>query len=115
MAMTFDQYQKEVGRTQRSMHDGTVMKKVIFALGIAGEAGEVADLMKKHVGHGRDLDRMVIAKELGDVLWYVCALAVECGLDLDEVAAINMDKLRKRFPNGFTHEDANAKADEAPR
>ena len=76
----------------------------INALGIAGEAGEVADLVKKHVGHGHPLDRNKLAKELGDVLWYVAALAHDIGLDLSTVAALNVVKLRRRYPDGFSTE-----------
>lgn len=74
------------------------------ALGIAGEAGEVADLIKKHVGHGHELDRAKLTKELGDVLWYVAALAHDIGVDLSTVARENVEKLKTRYPDGFSQE-----------
>lgn len=73
-------------------------------LGIAGEAGEVADLIKKHLHHGHPLDREKLIKELGDVLWYVAAVAKDIGVDLSEVAEANVMKLRKRYPDGFSQE-----------
>ena len=74
------------------------------ALGIAGEAGEVADIIKKHVGHGHELDRTKLTKELGDVLWYVAALAHDIGVDLSTVARENVEKLKTRYPDGFSQE-----------
>ena len=74
------------------------------ALGIAGEAGEVADHIKKHIGHGHPLDKQAIAKELGDVLWYVAAMANVLDFPLEKIAQMNIDKLKARYPNGFSHE-----------
>jgi NTP pyrophosphatase (non-canonical NTP hydrolase) len=74
------------------------------ALGLAGEAGEVAEHVKKSlrddggvVSHER---RLALTKELGDVLWYAAQLATELDLELDEVARINLDKLRSRQQRG---------------
>lgn len=72
------------------------------ALGITGEAGEVADLIKKHVFHGHDLDRGEIVKELGDVCWYVALLASSIGVGLDEILERNIEKLKRRYPEGFS-------------
>jgi NTP pyrophosphatase (non-canonical NTP hydrolase) len=74
------------------------------ALGLAGEAGEVAEHAKKAIrddaGEVSDERRAAMAKELGDVLWYVAQLASELGLDLDEVAQGNLDKLLSRQRRG---------------
>jgi NTP pyrophosphatase (non-canonical NTP hydrolase) len=75
-----------------------------LALGIAGEAGEVADLVKKQIGHGHPADPDKIAKELGDVLWYVACLADAYGFYLSKIARLNIDKLEERYPDGFTTE-----------
>lgn len=83
------------------------------ALGLAGEAGEVADLLKKHVHHHKPLDRGALVKELGDVLWYLAFLCEANGITLEEVASANAEKLRARYPDGFTTTAANARADEA--
>lgn len=74
------------------------------ALGLAGEAGEVAEHAKKAIrddgGEVTDERRAAMAKELGDVLWYVSQLATELGLDLDEIAQANLDKLLSRQRRG---------------
>ncbi len=73
-------------------------------LGLAGEAGEVAEKVKKLIrddaGVLGDERRAAIAKELGDVLWYVAQVATEAGLDLDEIAATNLEKLLSRAQRG---------------
>lgn len=71
-----------------------------YGLGIAGEAGEAADLIKKHVGHGHPLNKEKLAKELGDVLWYTAMLADLIGLPLSEIARINIEKLHARYAGG---------------
>lgn len=74
------------------------------ALGITGEAGEVADMIKKYIFHGHDLDRDAFIKELGDVCWYVALLSHAIGIDLGEVMDRNIEKLARRYPEGFTNE-----------
>lgn len=74
------------------------------AMGLAGEAGEVVDLLKKHLYHGHSLDRDKLTKELGDCLWYLAVLAHLNGVDLADVAAANVVKLRARYPDGFSEE-----------
>lgn len=74
-----------------------------WCLGLGGETGEVLDLLK-HVIYHEDtvLDKMELAKELGDVLWYISAIATTCGIDLNDVAALNDAKLSHRFSNGYS-------------
>lgn len=84
-----------------------------LALGVAGEGGEVADVVKKHVFHGHPFDREKVKGELGDVLWYVAMLARACDTDLNEIAQMNIEKLRKRYPNGFTKQDSIKRVDVA--
>jgi NTP pyrophosphatase (non-canonical NTP hydrolase) len=71
------------------------------ALGLAGESGEYADLIKKHLFHSHALDREKARKELSDVLWYVAVAAHQLGFTLSSVAQANVDKLRARYPDGF--------------
>jgi len=73
-----------------------------LALGLVGESGEVADLIKKVVAHGHPLDAEKLAQELGDVLWYLAVTADALGFSLDEIANRNITKLRARYPNGFS-------------
>ena len=101
--MTLNDYQREAMRTAEGGRDGD-LGLTCMALGIAGEAGEVADYVKKVVGHRHPLDREKMAKELGDVLWYLTILAQRFGFSLEEVARLNVEKLRKRYPEGFSPE-----------
>jgi len=73
------------------------------ALGLTGEAGEVADKVKKLIRDNRKLttkERVEIAKEVGDVLWYVAALARDLGVDMETIARLNLEKLRDRAQRG---------------
>ncbi|MGC8801601.1 MAG: nucleotide pyrophosphohydrolase [Chloroflexus aggregans] len=74
------------------------------ALGLTGEAGEVADTVKKHLFHGHPLDREAMMKELGDVLWYAALACDALDTSLSTVMAANIEKLRRRYPEGFSSE-----------
>lgn len=74
------------------------------AMGLAGEVGEVLEPLKKAIYHGHELDVNEIKKELGDALWYLNDIASCLGISMEEVAQANLDKLRDRYPNGFTKE-----------
>ena len=71
------------------------------ALGLAGEAGEVAEIIKKNERHGKPINPEHLREELGDVLWYLTVLAEVNGLSLAEIAVANIDKLKARYPQGF--------------
>jgi NTP pyrophosphatase (non-canonical NTP hydrolase) len=73
-----------------------------YSMGIAGESGELVDYIKKYLYHGHDFDLDHVRKELGDVLWYVAVLADTVGIPLDQVMEHNINKLRARFPEGFS-------------
>lgn len=108
--MTAKEYQQQAGRTMIERPGFDVNEKQMMlvwnALGLAGEAGEVADLVKKGVFHRHGIDREKLKNELGDVLWYTTALCSSLGLELEEVMTANITKLEKRYPNGFTPEDS---------
>lgn len=72
-----------------------------FALGLAGESGEVVDDIKKKYFHGRTIDPNHTIEELGDVMWYVANIATQLGVTLDEVIERNADKLRVRYPQMY--------------
>jgi len=111
--MTLDEYQELARRT---IGGGRTHEQQLAnaALGLAGEAGEVADTLKKHLFHGRPLDRDAVVKELGDCLWYVAAMATAVGVSLDAVGAANIEKLRRRYPDGFSPEASLRRADTDP-
>lgn len=100
---TLDQYQNLACRTSNMSLDEK-LNLAVLALGFAGESGEVCDLIKKYAGHNHELDRQKLMKEIGDVVWYVAVLANALGFKLSEVAQANVDKLKKRYPNGFDSE-----------
>lgn len=81
------------------------------ALGLAGEAGEVADTIKKAVFHQHGFDTAVIAKELGDVLWYVAALCTNLDINMAAVMNENIEKLKKRYPDGWNSADSVKRVD----
>jgi len=110
---TFAEYQVAAARTATPVVDGQDREHLAnFALGLTGEAGEVADAIKKHLFHGKALDRDHVAKEIGDVLWYVSMLATTLGFELDELAERNVAKLKARYPDGFSEADSEARRDE---
>ena len=73
-------------------------------MGLCGESGEACDIVKKHLFHGHELDRDALIKELGDVAWYLAEASEALGISLDEVLDRNIEKLKKRYPEGFSSE-----------
>lgn len=99
------QYRQEIKRTMNN--DLTEKEKLsMLGLGIAGEAGEIVDSIKKNVCHGHALDREDFVKELGDLEWYVSHLKEHFGITDEEVRVKNIEKLQKRYPKGFSEEDS---------
>lgn len=72
--------------------------------GLNGEVGELTDLYKKGFYHGHDIDVIHVMSEVGDILYYACALCNELGIDFAEVCYENMEKLKNRYPEGFSAE-----------
>ncbi len=97
--MTLAEYQ---ALAQRTSHAGKRSDKLENAcLGLAGECGEVCDIVKKALFQGHALDRAGLIEEAGDVLWYLAELAAGLGVSLEDMAVQNEMKLRRRYPNGF--------------
>lgn len=100
--MNFNEYQKLAQRTSNSK---TLSGKLENGcLGLAGESGECCDLLKKHFFQGHELDKAKMLDELGDVLWYIGETAAGIGVTLEEVAIHNIEKLKTRYPDGFSAE-----------
>lgn len=76
-----------------------------WGLGVAGEAGDIAGCIKKTVGHKNDQTEG-IKENLGDTLWYIAMICSFYGWDLQEIIEGNMEKIKKRYPNGFEYEKA---------
>lgn len=77
-----------------------------YSMGLAGEAGEVLEPLKKFLYHGHTLDKAKVSNELADVIWYVSALANTLEVDLGEALERNVEKLRARYPEGFSNADS---------
>ena len=101
--MTFDDYQNGTRYTWNKSPKvlPTEFELLNAVLGLVGEAGETADLIKKNVFHGVPLDTDKVLKELGDVLYYITRLADYYGFTLEQVASENQQKLLARYPAGF--------------
>ena len=98
--MEFNEYQ-EISKRTATSHDGEILN---YALGIAGEAGEVVDHIKKGIFHGHGVDDLELKSELGDLLWYISQLARCYELSLNDIATSNIGKLKLRYPEGFSTE-----------
>ena len=110
--MTINEYQAAALRTAQTDKFSTSDLLLNSALGLCGESGEVADLVKKHLFQGHDLDLDHVAKELGDISWYLAVGAYAIGLDLETIFRMNKEKLEARYPDGFSadrslHRDKN--------
>lgn len=98
--MTINEYQEEALRTESGMSK-EYPRLLNGLMGLNGEAGECIDILKKHLFQGHELDEKHIAKELGDVAWYLAVSASAIGYDLETILQMNVDKLRARYPKGF--------------
>lgn len=101
MSMTFVEYQVLAQRT--SLDDGHD-RILNGCMGLCGESGECIDILKKNRMQYHQLDKQKLVEELGDVMWYCAELATGLGMALDDIARANIEKLRKRYPEGFTPE-----------
>lgn len=98
--MKLNEYQ-ELANATRNRNTTYTESLANYALGLTGEAGEVADLVKKAVFHGHDIPMNELKKELGDVMWYIASIASTIDVSLEEIACMNITKLQKRYPEGF--------------
>lgn len=80
-------------------------------LGLSGEAGELNDLVKKWIFHKKPLDREHMKKEIGDVCWYIADICHSMGFDLGEIFQMNIDKLKAKYPEGFSEQRANNRSE----
>ena len=98
--MQVNEYQKAAMATLNPALD---KKNVLInsVMGLCGESGEAIDIVKKWLMQGHELDREHLARELGDVAWYLAEAATALDIPLEAVFQGNLDKLRQRFPNGF--------------
>lgn len=81
------------------------------AIGLNGEAGEVAEIVKKGILHQHGIDKIRLSKEIGDCLWYLAALCTKLNIQMSDVMQDNIDKLFLRYPNGFNSADSQSRVD----
>ena len=103
--MTINEYQSLAMRTLNPELD---QKDVLIngVMGLCGESGEAIDLVKKHLHQGHPLDRDGLIRELGDIAWYLAETAHALDVDLETVLSGNIEKLRRRYPEGFGVEES---------
>lgn len=101
--MTINEYQKLAMTT---LNPDLAKKDVLIngVMGLCGESGECIDIVKRHLAQGHNLDREALIKELGDVAWYLAETAFALDVELEEVLIRNIEKLKKRYPDGFSTE-----------
>lgn len=101
--MTANAYQRAAIRTaNKRLGKKSQLQNGI--MGLCGESGEALDILKKYNYQGHELDKEHLAKELGDVAWYLAISAWALGYDLDEIFEMNIEKLKNRYPDGFKSE-----------
>jgi NTP pyrophosphatase (non-canonical NTP hydrolase) len=101
--MTINKYQQLAMTTLNP----TLEKKDVLingVMGLCGESGEAIDIVKRWLAQGHELDKEHLKKELGDIAWYLAETATALGLSLEDILEANIDKLKKRYPEGFATE-----------
>ena len=93
---------------ERLSSDG--LKRLLHAgMGLSTEAGEFLDALKKHIFYGKELDRVNLAEEMGDVFWYCAIVASELGINFEDVMDKNIEKLKARYGEKFSEEKAETR------
>ena len=98
--MDFNEYQKLAMRTASEASKNDLILNGV--MGLCGEAGECIDIVKKHMFQGHELDRRKLIDEASDCFWYLAAIATGLGASMEEIAQYNIEKLKKRYPDGFS-------------
>ncbi|QEA30812.1 nucleoside triphosphate pyrophosphohydrolase family protein [Secundilactobacillus malefermentans] len=99
--MEFNDYQKAANRTLY----GNEQVLTNCALGLSSEVGEVVDLVRQYTFYSQNLDKKALTKEMGDVMWYLSQVAEWADIPFDNVAKDNIERLNKRYPNGFQQQN----------
>ena len=108
--MTVNEYQRLAMTTLNPALD---KKDVLIngVMGLCGESGEAIDIVKKWLAQGHELDKEKLAKELGDIAWYLAETATALDLNLEDIFEANIEKLKKRYPEGFDSQRSIHRAD----
>lgn len=103
--MNLEKYGIEAKRTM-SECETPLLDDLHMILGIQTESAEIADVYKKNIAYGKDLDLVNVKEEIGDLMWYIVNLCTLKGWDLEDIMHTNINKLKARFPEKFTNENA---------
>ena len=103
--MEIKEYQEASKRTNADL-GSVLMNELHMILGMQTEVAEIADVYKKHIAYGRDLDLVNVKEEIGDLMFYVVNLCNTHNWDLRDIMKTNIDKLKARYPEKFTNENA---------
>src|SRR5579884_3185966 len=106
--MIIQEYQEAVKRTCAATSPNEVL--MLALIGLCGELGELAEPVKKHLWGAFSLDRAHLQEEVGDLCWYLATLCNGLGISLAEALAQNLDKLQRRYPDGFSPERSRQRA-----
>lgn len=99
--MTVNEYQRLAMTTLNlSLDKRDVL--INSVMGLCGESGEAIDIVKKHLHQGHELDKAALAKELGDIAWYLAEAATALDMELEDILRGNIEKLNRRYPEGFS-------------
>lgn len=111
--MNFNEYQELSKRTMPKVGTPELWQKATtnYALGLNGESGELGDLIKKEIFHGHPASFDDVVKETGDILHYLAGIATLYGFKLEDAAIGNVEKLKRRYPAGFSTEASVKRVD----
>lgn len=109
--MQVNEYQKLAMKT---LNPELSPKDVLInsVMGLCGESGEAIDIVKKWLAQGHELDKAHLAKELGDIAWYLAEAATALDMDLEDIFRANIEKLKKRYPEGFATDRSKERSTE---
>ena len=101
--MTINEYQ-QLAMTTLNKEMSKKDMLINGVMGLCGESGEAIDIVKKHLAQGHEIDKEKLIKELGDIAWYLAEMATVLDIEMEEIFVKNIEKLKKRYPEGFDKE-----------
>jgi NTP pyrophosphatase (non-canonical NTP hydrolase) len=107
--MKYKDYQNESKRTCPELSNNLrkgLADELHMVIGISTEAGELLDAYKKHFAYGKELDKVNVGEEIADMMWYISNLCRMLNIDYEEMLERNINKLKARYPEKFTQENA---------
>lgn len=103
--LTLEEYSKLTGRTLSDCGN-SIMNDLHMVLGMQTEVAEIADVYKKHIAYGKNLDLVNVKEEIGDAMWYIQNMCNMNNWSLEEILYTNIEKLKSRYPEKFSNDNA---------